>query len=221
VDSNAARLLWVVGAYLAGTLPSAYLVARARGLDDLIAQADRRSGEADAHILLTKRVGKGWAGVAAAADVLKALLFVAAAREVGKVPPRWLAAAGVALVLGHAWPPYLRRMAGRGISATAGVYLVLLPLQMVGMGALILAGVFLGFSGLATSIGLVLVSLAAAVQGQPTAFVLMAVAVAALVALRRVEGVASSPDVPLGRAVLHRLLYDSSGRPPARAVGGS
>ena len=220
MDSNAARLLWVVGAYLAGTLPSAYLVARARGLDDLIAQADRRSGEADAHILLAKRVGKGWAGVAAAADVLKALLFVAAAREVGKVPPRWLAAAGVALVLGHAWPPYLRRMAGRGISAAAGVYLALLPLQMVGMGALILAGVFLGFSGLATTIGLVLVPVGAAVQGQPAAFVVVSAVIAGLVALRRIEGVAPGPGVPLGRAVVRRLLYDSSGPPPARVAGG-
>jgi len=219
VDPNAARLLWVAGAYLAGTLPSAYLVARARRLADLIAAADRRSGEADAHILLATRVGRGWAGVAAAADVLKALLFAAAARELGHLTPPWLAAAGVALVVGHAWPPYLRRMAGRGISAAAGVYLALLPLPMVGMGALILAGVVLGFSGLATAIGLALVPPAAAVQGQPAAFVVMSAVIAGLVALRRIEGVARAPGLPLGRAVIHRLLYDSS-EPPARIAGG-
>lgn len=203
------RVAWVVGAYLVGTLPSAYLVARARGMR-AIAGVDRHSGEADAHILLAERRGKIWGSIAAAADVLKAIGITLAARELGDLPPAWLAAVGVAVVAGHSWPPFLRQEAGRGISATAGVYLVLLPLEMVGMGVLIFAGIFLGFSGLATTIGLVLVPVAAAVRGQPAEFVAMAAIITGLVAIRRVEGVSRAPGVSLGRAVLNRVVFDSS-----------
>ena len=203
------RVAWVAGAYLVGTLPSAYLVARARGLSALRG-VDRQSGESDAHILLAERRGKLWGSVAAAADVLKAIGVTLAARELGDLPVAWLVAVGIAVVVGHSWPPYLRQEAGRGISATAGVYLVLLPLEMVGMGALILAGIFLGFSGLATTIGLVLVPVAAAVRGQPVALVAMAAILAGLVAVRRIEGVSRGPGVSLGRAVLHRVVFDTS-----------
>lgn len=214
-----ARVLWVAGAYLAGSLPSSAVVASLRDADWMAAHADRRWGEADAHILLAKRVGKGPAGVAAAADVLKGLFFVLAAREIGHLPAGWLAAVAVAVVVGHGWPFYAWEMAGRGISATAGVYLVLLPIPMVIMGSLILAGIFVGVSGVATTVGLVLVPPVAALQGQPAAFVAMSASILGLVLLRRLEGVRAvvRRGVPLGRAVWYRLVYDSSG-PPGRRI---
>src|SRR5205823_2151174 len=82
----------------------------------------------------------GWAAVAATFDVGKALVFVLAARRWGSLDDPWLALVGVAVMLGHSFPFYAREMAGRGLAATAGVYLVLLPIQMVVAGLIIEAG---------------------------------------------------------------------------------
>src|SRR5207247_268435 len=58
-------LIWSAGAYLAGTFPSAYLVARAKHATALLSAAGRDSGETDAHILMTKHLGVGWTALAA------------------------------------------------------------------------------------------------------------------------------------------------------------
>ena len=124
------HLAWVAGAYLAGTLPSTWLVSRSRNATSVIAESRRTEGEADAHVLMRDQLGMGWAAAAAVADVLKALLVVLAAREWGHLSDVWLAATGVAVVAGHAFPFYRRAMAGRGVAAAAGVFLVVLPVEM-------------------------------------------------------------------------------------------
>jgi acyl phosphate:glycerol-3-phosphate acyltransferase len=212
------RVAWVVGGYLAGTFPSTLVAARVAGKSDLIAAADRRSGEADPHILGVKHMGAAWTTAAGVADVLKGFLFVLAAREWGDLDHGWLALAGMAVVLGHTFPFYARRMAGRGLAAAAGVFLLLLPLEMIVAGLLIVLGAAIRHTGLATSVGLAIVPAAAAVQGQPWQLVAMAGGIIVLIALRRVEGVG---DVVRGgvrpsRAVLYRVVFDSSGPPRPR-----
>jgi len=46
------HLAWVAGAYVAGTLPSTWLVSRSRNARGVITAARRTEGEADAHVLL-------------------------------------------------------------------------------------------------------------------------------------------------------------------------
>jgi glycerol-3-phosphate acyltransferase PlsY len=214
---NAGRVLWLSGGYLAGTFPSTLIVARLRGAGDLIAASGRGAGETDPHVLMGKRLGPGWSAVAATADVLKAFLFVLAARGWGHLPTGWLAAVGVALVVGHAYPFYAGRMAGRGLAAASGVLLVLLPLEMTIAGVLFLLGAAARSSGLASTVGFGSVALVAAIQGQPRQFVVMGGAIFGLILLRRVEGVRAviRSGVGPGRAVLYRIFFDSSG-PPAR-----
>lgn len=203
---------WVVGGYLVGTVPFAYLVARARGADRVIAEAGRRAGETDAHMLLTKHVGGGWSAVAATADVLKALAYAAAARFLAELEPAWLACVGVALVLGHSWPVYLRELAGRGMAATAGVYLALLPIEMVVLGVTILLGKVVADTASASTAGLAAVPLIAAARGEPAAIVAMAGALFVLVLLRRLEGVGDvvRGGTPSRTAVWNRVLHDAN-----------
>jgi glycerol-3-phosphate acyltransferase PlsY len=183
-----------------------------------MSESGRRAGETDAHVIVAKHLGLGWAAAAAAADVLKGFLLVGAARSLGHLPSVWLGPVGVALVAGHTYPPYQRQMAGRGLSAASGVLMALLPMEMVAAGIVILAGYAARVTGPATTLALASVPPAAAAQGQPAPLVGMAAAILVLVLLRRLEGVRDvvHAGVSPGRAVLYRCLFDASGPPSHR-----
>ena len=219
----AGRILWVVGAYLAGTIPTTQIVARLRwnrGGRAVVEEARRGTGELDPHILMTARVGAAWSVLAMTADVLKGMVFLVAARELGDLPATWLAWCGVAVVLGHAFPFYARRMSGRGLAAAAGVYLILLPWEMVVAGGVILLGLAVRNSGIATTVAMLSVPFVAAWQGQPAAFVLMGIVIFLVIVARRLEGVGAviRSGVPPGRAVLYRVALDATAVPGGGAV---
>lgn len=211
-------IAWAAGGYVAGTLPSTWLVARARRATALIEASRRRSGETDPHVLMAKHLGARWTAVAATLDVLKGFVYVLVARHVGRVGDGWLAVAGVLLVVGHSFPFYLSEMAGRGLAATAGVLLALLPLEMTVCGVLIVVGAAIRNTSLASTIGLGSVPAVAAVQRQPGSLLAMGGAILGVVMIRRLEGIGDvvRSGVPLPRAVLYRCVFDSSGVPAHR-----
>jgi acyl phosphate:glycerol-3-phosphate acyltransferase len=219
------HLLWLAGAYLAGTLPATLVAARIRGGEGgraLRSEARREAGETDPHVLMTQHLGPAWAVGAMTVDVVKGFLFLLAARGLGDLNPAWLGMCGIAVVLGHAFPFYAARMAGRGMAAASGVYLALLPWQMVVAGLLIVVGILVKNSGLATTIGMASVPVTAAWQGQPDEFVAMAVIIFGLLLVRRLEGVGEvvRSGVPASRAVLYRCLFDASAVPRPHEVPG-
>ena len=210
-----AWLPWAAGGYLAGTLPSTWLVARAKRAKDLISASGRSAGETDAHILMAKHLGVGWTALAATVDVLKGLVYVIAARHWGHLDNGWVALAGVLVVVGHSFPFYAQQMAGRGVAAAAGVYLALLPWEMVVAGLLIVIGGAIRSTSLFTTIGMAAVPVVAALQGQPGEFVAMSAAVLAIIMIRRLEGIGTviRSGITPGRAVVYRCVFDSSSRP--------
>jgi glycerol-3-phosphate acyltransferase PlsY len=214
----ALHVLWLAGAYLAGTLPSTLIAAKIHdGADgrNLLAAAGREAGETDPHVLMAKHLGATWGVAAMTVDVVKGFVFLHAARAFGGLDPGWLGLCGVAVVFGHAFPFYAARMAGRGMAAASGVYLALLPWQMVVAGVLIAIGIVIKNSGLATTIGMASVPVTAVWQGQPDEFVAMAVVIFGLLLVRRLEGVGEviRSGVPASRAVLYRCLFDASAVP--------
>jgi glycerol-3-phosphate acyltransferase PlsY len=209
------RLVWAGGGYLAGTFPSTWIVARSKGARALLAAAGRSAGESDPHILMTSHLGVGWTALAATLDVLKGLVFLLAAREWGHLAPAWLALCGVTVVVGHAFPFYLKEMAGRGLAAASGVLLVLLPVEMTVAGLIIVAGGAGRVTGLATTFAMASVPLIAAIQGQAGEYVAMASAILAIIVIRRLEGIGdvTGRGISPARAVLYRGLYDASEAP--------
>jgi glycerol-3-phosphate acyltransferase PlsY len=208
-------LAWAAGGYLAGTFPSTWLVARAKRSSALIAASRRSAGETDAHIMMTLHLGVGWTALAATLDVLKGFMWVVAARHWGHLDDAWLALAGVSVVVGHSFPFYAQQMAGRGLAAAAGVYLALLPWEMVVAGLMIVLGGALRSTSLFTTMGMALVPIVAALTGQPGEFVAMSAAVFAILMIRRLEGVGSvmRSGISPARAVLYRCVFDSSTAP--------
>jgi glycerol-3-phosphate acyltransferase PlsY len=213
---------WVVGGYVAGTLPSTYLVARARRATAVLGDSYRGASEGDAHILMTRHLGGAWSALAATLDVGKGFAYPLMARHLGGLGPEWLAVVGVAVVVGHGWPPYAWWMAGRGLSTAAGVLLALLPWQMVLAGVIILIGIVLRYTGPASTIGLAVAAPFAALQGQPAAFVAMVGAILAVIMLRRVEGagrVVRTRGTSWASALYYRAVWDTDGPGEERAEG--
>lgn len=138
--SLAYALVAVLG-YLLGGIPTAFLVARRRGVDI------RRVGSGNVGGTNALRV-LGWrVGVAVmAVDAAKGALAAAALPRLplGGGEPVYLAvAAGLAAVVGHVFSPYLRFRGGKGVAVTAGVLAALAPLPTavaVGAFALVVAG---------------------------------------------------------------------------------
>lgn len=114
----------VVAAYLIGSIPFAFLLARRRGIDLRLAG----SGNVGAsNVLRTSGVALGI--LAMALDGLKGTLAVLLAQGVapGLAAP---VAAGLASVLGHVYPPWLRFQGGKGVATAAGAFFLLAPVAL-------------------------------------------------------------------------------------------
>ena len=114
----------VLAAYLVGSIPFAFLLARRRGIDL------RRAGSGNvgaSNVLRTS--GVALAVLAVALDGLKGALAVLLAQGVaaGSVMP---VAAGIASVAGHIYPVWLRFQGGKGVATAAGVFSVLAPMAL-------------------------------------------------------------------------------------------
>ena len=129
-------ILTAVVAYLLGSIPTGFLVAKSRGID--IRKVG--SGNIGATNVL-RTLGKP-AGIAVLlADALKGWLAVAmVARLVGdwfaaEGKPQsheWLAlCAGVAAILGHIYTCWLGFKGGKGIATSAGVLVALVPVPLL------------------------------------------------------------------------------------------
>jgi len=127
-----ADLLSVIAGYLMGSIPFAQLLSKRRGIDL------RRVGSGNvgaSNVLRT--LGVRPAVLAMMLDAVKGTLAVLIAQRLsgGVVAP---VVAGLASMLGHVYPVWLRFRGGKGVATAAGAFAVLTP-----MAALAAVAVFL------------------------------------------------------------------------------
>ncbi|MEW6143079.1 MAG: glycerol-3-phosphate acyltransferase [Chloroflexota bacterium] len=116
----ASGILAIAAGYLLGSIPFAYILARAvKGMDI------RQSGNVGT-LSVMRDVGTAPGFAVLALDMGKGSLSVAVAQWLG-VPTIFVLLSGFAAVLGHCWPVYLRFQGGGAIAPTLGVFLVLTP----------------------------------------------------------------------------------------------
>jgi glycerol-3-phosphate acyltransferase PlsY len=122
--SGAARLLpWLLGAYLLGSCPTSYLVARAvRGVD-LRTFGSGNLGATNLYRLM----GLAAAIPVAAFDVLKGTVPVLVSARLAGGPTWFPLAVGICSVLGHVFSPFVGFRGGKGVATAAGVFLALVP----------------------------------------------------------------------------------------------
>jgi glycerol-3-phosphate acyltransferase PlsY len=122
-----------VAAYLLGSIPTGYLVARARGID-IRTVGSGNIGAANVFRMLGKPAGilvlvvdglKGYAACSWLADFVVQPFAVAPDKiECLKI------VAGICAVLGHNFTCWLKFKGGKGIATSAGVYFALAPLAV-------------------------------------------------------------------------------------------
>jgi glycerol-3-phosphate acyltransferase PlsY len=119
------ELFAVVVGYLVGSVPFAFLLARRRGID----LRHVGSGNIGASNVL-RTTGVGLAILAMSLDAVKGAVAVIVAQRVasGTATP---VAAGLASVIGHIYPVWLRFRGGKGVATAAGVFGVLAPTALV------------------------------------------------------------------------------------------
>jgi glycerol-3-phosphate acyltransferase PlsY len=201
--------LLLIGAYLVGSIPSAQLLARLKGVDlRQVGSGNIGAGN------LTHSVGPQWGLTAGVFDGLKGLVPVLLARYVLDMGLAASGMAGLAAVIGHCWSIFVRGRAGRGLATSAGLVFVLDPVLLVWIGGWSLAGWRIG-SGFAGFLGWGLLPLVAIALSRPGTEILFLVLLATTLMLRRAQG--NPGDVEGANNVLRRLLYD---RDPFEQVYG-
>ena len=158
MNDTMALALAAAAGYLLGSIPTAYLMARAWG-QDAFALGTRNPGAAN----VFRTVGRVPGALALLGDAGKGVLAVVAADLLG-VDGAWRLIPGAAAVLGHLHSAFLGLRGGGGLATTIGVTLAVIPLAgLVGAvpGFLALAKTHnTGWSaglGLAIAMGLALV----------------------------------------------------------------
>ena len=143
-------LILLVG-YLLGSFPTGYLVGRSRGVD-IRQHGSGNIGATNVVRVLGKCPGffvfacdalKGWLAVTVGVLLARAAMGQTAPPPAALLtnpdPHPWTQAgvlAGIACILGHNFPVWLRFKGGKGIATTAGVLLGLMPLAVL-VGAIV------------------------------------------------------------------------------------
>ncbi len=203
--------LLILGAYLLGSVPAAYLAAKwSRGIDI----REYGTGKVGAANILS--TASKWLVIPVAIfDIGKGALTILVAQLLGLGAAEQVTV-GVITVVGHNWPVFLRFQGGRGVFTTLGVFLILSP--KLGLIVLVLACLFSPFRQLSLGvlIGLVSSPILSWFLSQPLDIearlpVTLSFAVLALIAiLKRLVAprTSLSESVTLVQLFINRLLFD-------------
>jgi glycerol-3-phosphate acyltransferase PlsY len=137
-----AYILTALGAYLLGSIPTGFLVAKAKGID-IRKTGSGNIGATNAMRVLGKPAGifvllmdalKGYVACAFLPPLIFnwlaphfSGLYVPFQNEPVELQTRFFVLAGVCAVLGHNYTCWLKFKGGKGIATTAGVFLALAP----------------------------------------------------------------------------------------------
>ena len=170
----------IIVAYLIGSIPFALILARRWGAADL-----RSVGSGDLGAANVMRASGVAAGVLVAAlDMAKgaASVWLAARVSTGEAVP---AAAGLAAIVGHIYPVWLRFRGGKGVATACGVFAVLTPLAIPPALAVFMAIVWLTkYISLGSVVASVVLPSLAYALGSPTPSVLAAIAASIIIVFR-------------------------------------
>ena len=152
-----ANLAIYLGAYLLGSVPFGFLIAKGFAKVD-IKQAGSKSIGATNVLRVVKqnnpKLAKKLAVATFACDFLKAALPILALKFAG-YDDNMLYSVGVFAVLGHCFSAYLGLEGGKGVATAAGVMSVLLPIELViGLTAWFIVGKVFKISSVASLAGL-------------------------------------------------------------------
>ncbi len=199
----------VIGAYLVGSIPTAYLVAKYKAGIDIRNYGSGNVGAANVSSHVGARIGFT---LGTFDCVVKGILPVVIAGLLGQSVAVQVAA-GLAAVVGHNWSPFIGFTGGRGIATVIGI--------VVGLGmwweVLILA-VILGAMGWLifkdtafwSFVSMIALPILAFLFDRPLEVVVMSVIIGILLLLKRATANWNFPETEEGayRVFFYRILWD-------------
>jgi len=129
-------LLFLLGAYLIGAIPSGVVLTRLAGVGDVRQAGSGNIGATNVYRVAGRRLGV----ITLVCDALKGVIPLAVLLAFGGYSEAQLALVAAAAFLGHCYPVYLGFKGGKGVATALGIYLVLSPLSVLAA-LLVFAGV--------------------------------------------------------------------------------
>lgn len=177
---------FLVGAYLVGSIPFGVLIGRGLFGVDPRAVGSGNIGAANA----LRALGKAGAALVLLADVLKGIVPAAVVLLYFRQPPVVVAGVGLATVLGHNWPVFLRFKGGKGVATGLGVLVVLSwQATLVFILVWLISVLATRFASLGSMVANLTVPIVLFAQGKPAAYVAYGVIALALVLLRHATNI--------------------------------
>jgi len=127
-----AGLIYILGAYLLGSIPFGLLIVKSRSGSDIRATGSGNIGAAN----VARNAGTSAGSLTLLLDAAKGYLAVWVVGHWTGGNVRWMMAAAVAAVVGHIFPIWLRFRGGKGVATGLGVILRICP-QAVVLGAML------------------------------------------------------------------------------------
>lgn len=206
-------VILIVVSYLFGSVPLSYLTARSRGID-LRKQGSQQVGGGNLWRTTSRKLGL-FVGIF---DFLKGMLMIFIAWRVG-LDAGLQFAVGLAAVVGHNWPVFLRFHGGRGIATTLGIIIILPCINVEEITTWPLVAFFaFGTAGLVIArrtpvpvlIGLILLPIVSAIVHEPLSLTMGYLAMVLIIVVKRLtaQPITEKIKTGMGRVLLNRLFFD-------------
>ena len=203
----------IVASYLIGSLPLSYLAARSRGVD-LRKHGTQQVGGGNLWRTTSRTLGL----LVGLFDFIKGALMLLIAWGLGLDVGQQLVV-GLAAVIGHNWPVFLRFHGGRGIATSLGIIIILpcLNIDEITIWPLV---AFFGVGGGSLAIfrrtpvpiliALVLLPIISAIAQEPLAVIMGYLAMVLILIIKRLIAQPSTEkrQISLWFLLLNRLLFD-------------
>jgi glycerol-3-phosphate acyltransferase PlsY len=129
------NFLALAAAYLLGGIPFGYLLVKWKTGADVRAGGSGNIGATNVH----RTAGLAFGILTLVLDAAKGYLALWLMAKASGANEAWLAAAAVAVMLGHIYTPFLHFKGGKGVATFVGVFLFLAPLALAAI-VLVFAG---------------------------------------------------------------------------------
>jgi glycerol-3-phosphate acyltransferase PlsY len=204
-------ILLIIVAYLFGSIPVSYLAGKMRGID-LRKQGTHQVGGGNLWRVTSRKLGF----IVGFFDFIKGILMVGVAYNQGLDAGRQLVV-GLAVIVGHNWPVFLRFHGGRGIATLLGLAIILPALNdispwpsVIAAGFTILMTIIFRSSPLPVLISAASLPLTSWLFHNSMAIVMAFLAIFLVVIIKRLtaQPAPEKTQISRGRLIVNRLFFD-------------
>jgi glycerol-3-phosphate acyltransferase PlsY len=204
-------IILIVIAYFFGSIPLSYIIGKIRGID-LSKQGTHQVGAGNLWRITSRRLGL----LVGFYDFLKGMLMVGVAHNLGLDAGQQLVV-GLAVIVGHNWPVFLRFHGGRGIATLLGLVIILPALNEISLWPSVIAAgftlimtVIYHSSPLPVLISVASLSLTNWLFHNPMSVVMAYLAIFLVVVVKRLtaQPAPEKTQISRGRLIVNRLFFD-------------